>query len=65
MSTNINGNVDAEVAVVREELRDVRVEHETFARVDRRLDAVVDAPRRRLPRQSSLRSIQLQSTVGR
>jgi len=43
-----DGDVDAEVAVVREELRDAGVEDETVRVVDGRGHAFVDRPRRRL-----------------
>lgn len=59
--THADGDVDAEVAVVGEELCDVGVEDEAVAGHDGRLDAVVDAARGRLPRQPPPVAVQLQS----
>ena len=57
---HVDGDVDAEVAVVGEELRDVGVEHKAVWRVDGGLYPVVDGARGGFPRQAPPVPIQLQ-----
>ena len=58
-----NGDVDAEVAVVGEELGDRRVEDEAVRVEDGRRDALVDRTRRRLPRQPPPVAAQFQPEI--
>lgn len=63
-STHVDRNVDAEIAVVGEQVSNVRVKDETVATVDCRLDAIVDASRDCFPRQSPFAAAQFQPLAG-
>jgi hypothetical protein len=57
-------DVDAEIAVLGEQLRDGRVKGQTIGLGDRVRDALMDTPRCRLPTQTSTMGGQLQSARG-
>lgn len=63
-STHVDRNVDAEIAVVCEQVSNVRVKDEAIAAADCRLNSIVDASRDRFPRQSPFAATQFQPLPG-
>ena len=55
--THINGDVDAEIAVVCKQLGDVCIKDETVGAVNGSLNTVMNTSRRRLPRQAAAMTI--------
>lgn len=62
-STSWDGDVDAEISVVGEQLRDRGVEDQAVRVHDGWRDSFVDGPRRGLPRQAAAMAVQFQPEI--